>query len=46
LAERVQSAAMRCIRLAEGHGHFSLGVANRDEIFDELLAAAADGTQG
>jgi pimeloyl-ACP methyl ester carboxylesterase len=27
--------------LAEGHGHFSLGVANRDQILDELIEAAS-----
>jgi pimeloyl-ACP methyl ester carboxylesterase len=43
LGEHIPGATFR---LAEGHGHFSLGVANRDEIFDELLAAAAAGTQG
>jgi pimeloyl-ACP methyl ester carboxylesterase len=35
LGDRIPGARFT---LAEGHGHFSLGVANRDEIFDELLA--------
>lgn len=30
-------------RLADGHGHFSLGETNRDEILDWLLAAAGAG---
>lgn len=37
LAERIPGATFR---LAEGHGHFSLGVANRTEILDDLLRAA------
>jgi pimeloyl-ACP methyl ester carboxylesterase len=37
LADRIPGAQFT---LAEGHGHFSLGVANRDQILDELIAAA------
>ena len=37
LADHIPSATFR---LAVGHGHFSLGVANRTEIVDELIAAA------
>jgi pimeloyl-ACP methyl ester carboxylesterase len=37
LGEKIPGARFT---LAEGHGHFSLGVANRDEIFDALLEAA------
>ena len=37
LADHIPGASFR---LAEGHGHFSMGVANRDEILDDLLRAA------
>jgi len=37
LAERIPDAQFR---LAKGHGHFSLGVANRTEILDDLVRAA------
>jgi pimeloyl-ACP methyl ester carboxylesterase len=37
LAEQIPGSRFT---LAEGHGHFSLGVANRDEILDALLEAA------
>jgi pimeloyl-ACP methyl ester carboxylesterase len=37
LAEHIPGATFT---LARGHGHFSLGVANRDEILDDLLQAA------
>lgn len=37
LADHIPGAVFR---LAMGHGHFSLGVANRSEILDELIAAA------
>lgn len=37
LAERIPGAQFR---LAEGHGHFSLGVANRTDILDDLLQAS------
>jgi len=37
LAERIPNAQFR---LARGHGHFSLGVANRTEILDDLVRAA------
>lgn len=37
LAERIPGAEFR---LAEGHGHFSLGEANRTDILDDLLRAA------
>ena len=38
LADHIPSARFT---LARGHGHFSLGVANRDEILDDLVAAAS-----
>jgi pimeloyl-ACP methyl ester carboxylesterase len=38
LSDRIPGARFT---LAEGHGHFSLGMANRDQILDELLEAAA-----
>ena len=37
LAEHIPGARFT---LARGHGHFSLGVANRDEILDDLLSVA------
>ena len=37
LAEHIPGAVFR---LAEGHGHFSLGAANRAEILNDLLGAA------
>lgn len=37
LADQIPGARFT---LAEGHGHFSLGVANRDQILDDLLEAA------
>jgi len=37
LAEQIPGARFE---LAMGHGHFSMGVANRDEILDDLLAGA------
>lgn len=36
LAERIPGAEFR---LAKGHGHYSLGVANRTEILDDLMRA-------
>lgn len=40
LADRIPRAEFR---LAVGHGHFSLGEANRTEILDDLLAASGQG---
>jgi pimeloyl-ACP methyl ester carboxylesterase len=37
LAERIPGAEFR---LAKGHGHYSLGVANRTEILDDLMRTA------
>jgi pimeloyl-ACP methyl ester carboxylesterase len=37
LAEQIPGASFT---LAKGHGHFSLGVANQDEILDDLVGAA------